>query len=511
MKSTVEQLSPTRVRINVEVPFEELKPNFDRAYRKLAKMVRIPGFRPGKAPARILESRLGRGAVLDEVVQEAVPAKYAEVISAGEVRPLGRPEIEVTKIEDGELLAFSAEVDVRPRIDLPAYDTLAVTVDDVEVTDADVDDQLENLRARFGTLKAVDRPVADGDFVTIDITATVDGAEVPDASTTGLSYRVGSGELVEGIDEALVGAAGDETRTFQTTLVAGEHAGKPAEVSVTVTAVRERELPPADDDFAQLASEFDTLDELRADLRDRLGKVRGMQQGVQARDRVLEALLEATEVPLPPAVVDSEVEVRKHDTSHAFDHDAERMSDWLQSQGQTIEEFDADVRSGAEQAVKAQLVLDTVADAERVQVSEAELTERIIYQAQRYGVSPEEYLRQAQEAGQLGAIFAEVRRGKAIAAVLRGAKITDAAGNPVDLDRLFGPVGAATSGEAAGSDHPGEPTVPGEPPVPGEPAVGGTDLSSPAAEDVPAPDEPSVQVDADAGPDPQPAARSGAE
>ena len=452
MKSTVEQISPTRVRINVEVPFDELKPSFDRAYSKLAKMVRIPGFRPGKAPARILESRIGRGAVLDEVVQEAIPAKYAEAISSGDVRPIGRPDIEVTKIEDGEMLAFSAEVDVRPDIDIPAYDSLSVTVDSVEIGDDEVGEQLDGLRARFGTLSGVDRPVADGDFVIVDLAASVDGVDVEDARTTGLSYQVGSGELIDGIDEALIGATVGETKTFGTTLLAGEHAGQQAEVIVSVGAVKERELPPADDDFAQLASEFDTLDELRADLRERLGKVKGMQQGVQARDRVLEALLAATDVPLPEAVVESEVEVRKHDAVHAFDHDDARLSEWLETQGQTADEFDAEVRSGAEQAVKAQLVLDAIADAEQIQVSEAELTERIIYQAQRYGVSPEEYLRRAQEAGQLGAIFAEVRRGKAIASVLRGAKVEDEAGEPVDVEKLFGPVTATELAEAAGPD-----------------------------------------------------------
>ncbi|HET8643783.1 MAG TPA: trigger factor, partial [Pseudonocardiaceae bacterium] len=253
MKSTVEQLSPTRVRINVEVPFDELKPSFDRAYGTLASQVRIPGFRPGKVPARILEARLGRGVVLEQVVQEAIQVKYAEAISSGEVRPLGRPEIEVTKLDDGQLLAFSAEVDVRPEIDLPAFDSLQVTVEGAEVTDEEVDQQLEGLRARFGTLKGVERPAADDDFVVIDLAATVDGEDVPEASTKGLSYHVGSGELVEGIDDALRGASAGDTRTFTTTLVAGEHAGKSAEVAVTVESVRERELPPADDDFAQLA------------------------------------------------------------------------------------------------------------------------------------------------------------------------------------------------------------------------------------------------------------------
>ena len=438
MKSTVEQLSPTRVRINVEVPFDELKPSFDRAYGTLASQVRIPGFRPGKVPARILEARLGRGVVLEQVVQEAIQVKYAEAISSGEVRPLGRPEIEVTKLDDGQLLAFSAEVDVRPEIDLPAFDSLQVTVERAEVTDEEVDQQLEGLRGRFGTLKGVERPAADDDFVVIDLAATVDGEDVPEASTKGLSYQVGSGELVDGIDDALRGASAGDTRTFTTTLVAGEHAGKSADVAVTVESVRERELPPADDDFAQLASEFDTLDELRADLRERLLRVRRMQQGVQARDRVLDALLEATEVPLPQGVVDSEVDGRKHDAVHAFDHDDARLAEWLQSQGQTVEQFDEDLRSGAENAIKVQLVLDTIADREGLQVSENELTERILYQAQRYGVSPEEYFQRTQEAGQLGAVFAEVRRGKAIAEVLRKATVTDEAGNRVDVEQLFG-------------------------------------------------------------------------
>ena len=438
LKSTVEQLSPTRVRINVEVPFDELKPSFDRAYRKLAKQVRIPGFRPGKAPARVLESRLGRGVVLDEVVNEAIPAKYLEAVNGGEVRALGQPDIEVTKIEDGESLAFSAEVDVRPEITVPAFGDLAVTVDDVEVTDADVDTQLDELRARFGTLKGVERPVQTGDFVVIDLSATVDGEPVEDASTTGLSYGVGSGQLVEGIDEALVGTESGKTATFTTQLLAGEHVGKDAEVVVTVQSVKERELPDADDDFAQLASEFDTLDELRADLRERLTRVKGMQQAVQARDKVLDALLDTTEVPLPEAIVESEVEVRKHDAVHSFDHDEAKFAEWLGTQGQSLDEFNTEVREASEKAVKTQLVLDSIADAEGTSVNENELSERIMYQAQRFGISPDEYVQRAQQSGQLGAIYADVRRGKALASVVRQATVTDESGNAVDMDALFG-------------------------------------------------------------------------
>ncbi|KAA2266173.1 trigger factor [Solihabitans fulvus] len=438
MKSTVEHLSPTRVRINVEVPFDELKSSFDRAYRKLAKQVRIPGFRPGKAPARVLESRIGRGPVLDEVVQEAIPAKYLEAVNSGEVRTIGRPDFEVTKIEDGDTLAFTAEVDVRPEITVPAFDELSVSVDDIAVSDDDVDTQLDELRARFGTLTGANRPAKEGDFVVVDLSATVDGAEVEEARTAGLSYEIGSGQLVEGIDEALIGASEGDTKTFTTTLVAGEHAGREAEVTVVISSVKERQLPELDDEFAQLASEFDTLDELKGDLRERLGRVHKMQQGVQARDKVLEALLAVTEVPLPDAVVQGEIDARKHDAVHSFDHDEARFAEWLSGEGKTQEEFDAELKEAAEQAVKTQLVLDSIADAEEIGVSDGELTERIIYQAQRYGINPDEYVQRAQQSGQLGAIFADVRRGKALASVVRHATVTDASGTELDLDELFG-------------------------------------------------------------------------
>jgi trigger factor len=439
LKSTVEHLSPTRVRINVEVPFDELKPNFDRAYRKLAKQVRIPGFRPGKAPARVLENRLGRGVVLDEVVNEAIPAKYMEAVNADEIRTLGRPDIEVTKIEDGDHLAFTVEVDVRPEITIPAFGELSVSVDDIEVDEDEVGRQLDELRARFGTLAGADRPAQDGDFVSIDLAGTVDGEEVPDAATTGLSYQVGSGELIDGIDEAIIGTSAGETKTFVSKLVAGEFAGKDAEISVTVQSVKVRELPEADDEFAQMASEFDTIEELRDNLKERVALTKRMQQGVQARDKVLDALLETTEVPLPATVVDAEIEMRAHDAVHAFDHDDAKFNEFLESQGRTREEFDTEVRTEAEKAVKTQLVLDSIADAEGVNVSDQELTERIIYQAQRFGVSPDEYVNRAQESGQLGAIFADVRRGKALASIVRQATVTDASGNAIDFDALFGP------------------------------------------------------------------------
>jgi trigger factor len=437
VKSTVEQLSPTRVKINVEVPFDELKPDFDRAYKKIAQQVSIPGFRPGRAPAKILEQRLGRGVVLEEVVNGVIPAKYAEIVSAGDVHPLGRPEIEVTKIEDGNSLEFTAEVDVRPQIEMPAFTELAVSVEDVEVTDAEVEEQLDGLRSRFGTLTAVERPVQEKDFVMLDLSATVDGEEIAELATTDLSYQIGSGELIEGIDDVLVGASQGDEPTFTTTLAAGEYAGREAQVTAKIQAVKERELPAADDEFAQLASEFDTIEELRADLRTRLGRVKSMQQGVKARDEVLKALLDATEVPLPAAIVDSEYETRKHDALHAFDHDEQRLGRWLEQQGHSPEEFETDLRKGASETVKAHLLLDAIADAEELSVSDGELSERIVYQAQRRGVSPNEYAQQIHQSGELGTLYADVRRGKALATVVRQASVTDGSGNVVDVDALI--------------------------------------------------------------------------
>ncbi|MDT7727078.1 MAG: trigger factor [Actinomycetota bacterium] len=438
MKSTVEQVSPTRVKINVEVPFDELKPNFERAYRKIAQQVRIPGFRPGKAPARVLESRIGRAPVLDEVVNEVIPAKYLEAVRAEDIRTLGQPDFEVTKLEDRDVLEFTAEVDIRPEITLPDFSDFTVSVDDVELTDAEVDEQLDELRARFGTLAGVDRPAENGDFVSIDLSASVDGKEVEEASTTGLSYEIGSGQLVDGIDEAIIGANAEETRTFTTKLVAGEFTGQDADVSVTVQSVKARELPELDDEFAQLASEFDTLEELKADLRERLGRVKKMQQGVQARDQILEALLERTEVPVPEKVLEGEIENRKHDAIHQFDHDEAAFAQALEAEGKTVEQFDIDVREESEKAVRTQLLLDTIADAEKTSVNDGELTERIIYQAQRFGISPDEYVQRAQQSGQLTAIYADVRRGKALAAVVRRATVTDASGAEINLDELFG-------------------------------------------------------------------------
>lgn len=438
MKSTVEQLSPTRVRINVEVPFSELEPDFQRAYKELARQVRLPGFRPGKAPAKLLEARFGREAMLDQVVTDALPARYGQAVAESEVHPLGQPEIEVTKKEYGEELAFTAEVDIRPKLTLPDPGSLTISVDPIEVSDDDVDAELQSLRARFGTLTGVDRPVADGDFVSIDLSATIDGEEVPGATAQGLSHEVGSGRLIAGLDEALVGLSVDESKEFTAQLATGEHAGKDAQVTVTVKSVKQRELPEPDDEFAQLASEFDTIEELRSNLREQVGRTKRAQQAEAIRDAAIDTLLEQVDIPLPEAIVKAQVDSALHNALHSLDHDESKLDEVLAQQGKSREEFETETRTAAETDVKRQLLLDALADELEVQVGQDDLTERLVATSRQYGIEPQQLVAYLQENNQLPAMFADVRRALAIAEVIRAATVTDTAGNTVDTDEFFG-------------------------------------------------------------------------
>lgn len=452
MKSTVEKLSPTRVRINVEVPFTELQPDFDRAYKQLAQQVRLPGFRPGKAPAKLLEARIGRGAVLEQVVNDALPSRYSEAVTTTEVRPLGQPDIEITKIEDGEELVFTAEVDVRPDIELPDLSELKIEVDPIEVTDEDVDAELQSLRARFGTLKGVERPAQEGDFVSIDLSATVDGEDVPEASTEGLSHEVGSGQLIDGLDEAIVGLSEGESKVFTTKLVAGEHAGKDAEVTVVVKSIKERELPEPDDEFAQLASEFDTIEELKANLTEQVERVKRIHQAEKIRDNALELLLEKIDVPVPESIVQAQVDETVHNAIHGLDHDEAKFAEALEAQGSSREQFDADTREAAEKAVKTQLLMDAIADDLDIQVGQNDLTERLVLMSRQYGIEPQQLLQILQQNNQLPAMFADVRRGLTVAAVVEAATVTDTAGNIVDTSEFFGPPAGAEGAESADED-----------------------------------------------------------
>ena len=452
MKSTVEKLSPTRVRINVEVPFTELQPDFDRAYKQLAQQVRLPGFRPGKAPAKLLEARVGRGAVLQQVVNDALPSRYSEAVTTSEVRPLGQPDIEVTKIEDGEELVFTAEVDVRPDIELPDLSQVKISVDPIAITDDEVETELQTLRARFGTLKGVERPAQEGDFVSIDLSATVNGEDLADAKTEGLSHEVGSGQLIDGLDDAIVGLSEGESKTFTTKLVAGEHAGEEAEVTVILQSVKERELPEADDEFAQLASEFDTIEELRGSLEEQVRRLKRIQQAEKIRDNALEALLELVEVPLPEAIVQAQVDETVHNAVHGLDHDEAKFAAALEAEGSSREKFDADAREAAEKAVKTQLLMDAIADDLDIQVGQNDLTERLVLMSRQYGIEPQQLLQVLQQNNQLPAMFADVRRGLTIAAVVHAATVTDTDGTVIDTTEFFGPAQAEGAEDEAADE-----------------------------------------------------------
>ena len=436
MKSSVESLSETLVKLTVEVPFDELKPSMDAAYRKVGAQVRIPGFRPGKVPAAVLDQRLGRGVVLEEAVNDAIPRFYSDAVRDNDLQVLGQPAVEVTNFADREELVFTAEVEVKPTITLPEYDKLAITVPDAEVSDEQVDEQLSAMRERFGALVDVERPVETGDYAIVDLVGSVDGETLPDAGAEGLSYEVGSGNLLEGLDEALVGLESGGSATFDTELTAGEHVGKTAQITATVTSVKSKDLPPLDDSFATLASEFDTLDELRADLRERLGRTNALEQGTSARDKVLETLLEQTEVPLPEALLESERSWRREAMEEQLGGMGLTLERYLEAQGQSRDEFDKELAETAADALKAQFILDEIATKESLEVSQPELVEALLRRSQQNGMDPQQYADALQRSGQLGSLWAEVRRGKALALVLTNATITDESGRPVDLSQL---------------------------------------------------------------------------
>lgn len=437
MKSSVEQQNETRAKLTIEVPFDELKPEFDEAYKALAQQVQVPGFRPGHAPAKLIESRIGRGPVLEQVINEMIPSRYQAALEEHDVQAISQPEIDVTKIEDGDVVEFTAVVDVRPEITVPDFSAISVEVDPLTADEAAVDAELQNLLARFGTLTGVEREVQNGDFVSIDLAGELDGEAIEEASTEGLSYEVGSGDLIDGLDDALLGLKAGESKTFVAALVAGEHEGKDADITVTVQSVKERELPEADDDFAQMASEFDTIDELKADLARQVEATKKNDQATQIRDRVLEAALAQSEFPLPEKVVEDQVEGQVQQLVGQFGGDASILDTLLQAQGMDREAFDKDNRESAEKAVRTQLFLDAVAEEEKPEVSQQEFSDHILFTAQSYGMDPNTFMQQIQQAGQLGALFADVRRGKALAAAIMKAEIKDTEGNAVDASEYF--------------------------------------------------------------------------
>ena len=457
MKTDVEELSPTRVRLTVEVPFEELKPNLDHAYREVGKQVRVPGFRPGRVPPRVIDQRVGRGAVLEHAVNDAVPELYGKALQEHEMFALGQPDVEITKLDDGKELTFTAEVDVRPKFDLPDIDGLPVTVDDADVTDEQVDEYLGALRERFASLKGTDRPVEAGDYVSIDLSASVDGNPVEDAQASGLSYEVGSGSMLDGLDEALPGMSSGDTKTFRTELAGGQYAGQEADVTVTVHSVKVKELPDLDDEFAQAASEFDTLDELRSATTAQLTAMRRGSQAEQARERALDAVLGQLDLPLPETLVREETELRERALDDRLRRSGLDRQAYLEAAGTTEEELDEQFDTDARRSVKAGFVLDKLAQAEELGVDQNELSAYVTEQAYRMGVAPDRLAKELTDRGQLGSVVNDILRSKAMTLLSERAAIKDESGRTVDLAALRQ---AAQAAQADAGD--GEPDDAGE-------------------------------------------------
>lgn len=421
MISAVETLSPTRVKLTVEVPSVELKPYLDEAFKEIAAQIAVPGFRPGKVPTRLIEQRIGKAAVMQEAVNHALPELYGQAIEANELRPMGQPEVDITQmpLEDAEQLVFTAELDVRPKLDLPDFATLTVEVDAVD--DAAIDEAAQELltalRQRFGTLSGVERAAQDGDFVNIDLLGVIDGVEIDNVK--GVSYEIGSGSMLQGMDEALTGMTDGEAKEFKSPLAGGDREGEEADITVTLNSVKVRELPELDDDFAQLASEFDTLDELQTDLRKQAEVAKSFGQGVAARDKLLELLLEQIDIPVPEGLIDAEV--------HEHLEGEERLDD---------DEHRAEVEEEARFGIRSRILLDTLAEERDVEITQQELIEFMVTSAQQYGIDPSEFARMLDQQQGVHALAAEVARRKALAQVLEEVQVKDSAGQAVDLKRV---------------------------------------------------------------------------
>ena len=418
MKSTLETLSPTRVRLDVKVPYSELGEYVDAAYKKVGASVTIPGFRKGKVPNAMIDQRVGRQAVIDEAINFAIQDFYVAAARENDVLVVGRPTVDAIDFVDNEKLDFSVEVNVRPDVTLPDFSKIEISVDNVEVSEKDIDEQIDELRARFGILNTVERATANGDFVTIDLTARIDGAEVDGGKANEISYEVGSNKMIDNLDEALVGMSAGDTKTFTSQLV-GQKDGESGEIDIVLKAVKERELPALDDSFAKLASEFDTVAQLRSDFTERLSRVKKMEQGAQARDLLVEKLLADLDIPVPDDIV------------------LEEVNDHLEGEGRMEDaEHRAEVDGQVRASIKSDFLFDSIVKAEEVQVNEIELTEYLIRMSQRYGMGPEQFAQELQKAGQISQVVAEVTRAKALASVLARITVLDKSGNKVELEAL---------------------------------------------------------------------------
>jgi trigger factor len=437
--STVEQLSATRVKITVEVPFTDLKPSMDKAYAEVARSVNIPGFRRGKVPPMVIDQRFGRGAIIQEAFNNSWQGFYGAAVTENKLAPLAQPDVEVTKLEDGDVIEFTAEVDVRPEFDLPDFSALQAQVDALDVPDTLVDGQIDLLRNRFGSRETVERPAAEGDIVTISLVASRDGEPLADATADDVEYTIGSGQMLDGLDEAVIGLSAGESATFSSTLVSGPLKDEEADIQVTVSKVQKAELPEADDAFAQEASEFDTMEELRANVKERLTRMARLEQASQARDAVLETLIGQLDIEVPEHLLNAEIDGRRRQITEQLAQAGLTVEQYLAdiAEDQTEDEFWTDLENRGEQALKAQIVLDKVADESAIDVDQNDLTQHILRKAQTEGVPPQQIADHLQEhPHHIEEYMLEIRRGKALAMIVESATVTDSNGSVVPLAKL---------------------------------------------------------------------------
>jgi trigger factor len=423
VKTTVEKLSPTRAKLTIAVTPDELKPSIEHAYSHIAEQVNIPGFRKGKVPPQLIDQRVGREEVLNHAVSDGLDKFYRQAVQDEKIRALGRPEADIVTLPEvkdfsGDLVV-TVEVDVRPDFVIPNYDGLKLVVEPVTVSADDVRDELDALRSRFGTLVTVNRPARNGDFAQLDLVATINGEEVDTANN--ISYEIGSGELIEGIDEALDTLTAGESTSFESTLIGGDNAGEKALINVTLLAVKERELPEADDDFAQIASQFDTISELKADIKEQVEKSKAFGQVSQARDMIVDELVKKVDIPVPQQLIDDEV--NRH----------------LESEGRLEDDVHRkEVAESSEKTFRSQMLIDAIAEAEDVKVNQDELTQYLVQSSAQYGMEPGEFIKVLDENGQIPAMIGEVARGKTLAMILEKANVVDTKGKKIDVTPFTG-------------------------------------------------------------------------
>ena len=440
MKTTVDKLSDTRVKLTVNVPFAELDQEIDQAYAAIAQQVSIPGFRKGKAPRQLIDARFGRGPILEQVVNDMLPSRYEQAVQSEDLKVIGQPDVDISKIEDKDFVEFTAEVDIRPEFEVPDFSEISVIVPAIKAGEEDVDKALEDLAERFGELKDTKRKMKTGDYAIIDITAEVDGEKIEEASTEGLSYSIGDDNLIKGLDTALRGMKTGEDNEFTSTIQSGEHKDEEATFKVHVQQTKERKLPDMDDEFAQMASEYDTIEELREATKTEVEESKKAEQAGQIRDEVLKAALADVDFELPQSVVDEQAHAQLHQILGQLAHDEKALAQLLEAQGTSREEFDKQTREQAEESVRTQIFLDAVAEKEEPEVSQQELSDHILFTAQSYGMDPNQFVAQLQQSGQIANLFSDVRRGKALAAAICRTTVKDEEGNDVDVEQYFGEV-----------------------------------------------------------------------